>query len=133
MSKRIFIRKFRFYLHLGSLPLLVCGLVLAIYPQFFLKYMGIDSLALSALLFFRINGIYCIYTFFTLVYLGMNPTYNRDLAFFQSLLFLVLGIFFSISPFFWNFSYFVWGFSLYLFIYGIFLLMFSSKNLLVRE
>ncbi len=135
MTKRIFISKFRFYIHLGSFPLLVFGLLLAIYPKFFFDLIKLDNSFVNYihLFFYRMMGVFFIYSFATFVYMGWHPNYNRDLAFFQSLLFLVCGILTSVSPFLWNFSYWIWIVSIYMFSFGIFLILFSSKNLLVKD
>lgn len=135
MTKRIFLRKFRFYLNLGSIPILIFGLILSIYPKLFFDILKIEysSLSLFFMFIFRIIGILCVYIYSTFLFLSWKPNECRDLAFFQSLLLLVCGVFTGISPFLWNFSYFVIFLSVYFFSFGIFLLMFSSKNLLVRE
>lgn len=135
MAKRIFLSKFRFYLNLGSIPILVFGLILSIYPKLFFDILKMEYSNLSHffIFIFRILGILCVYVYSTFLFLSWKPNECRDLAFFQSLLLLICGVFTVISPFLWSFSYFLLLLSLYFFSFGIFLFMFSSKNLLVRE
>lgn len=134
MTKRILINKFRFYIYLGSLPLLIFGLILAIYPKLFFDLIKFDfPTGNFHLFFYRIVGTFSVYIFTTFIYMAGDPNYNRDLAFYQSLLFIISGIFTTISPLLWNFSYWILVVSGYLFSFGIFLILFSSKNLLVRD
>lgn len=135
MAKRIWLNKFRFYLRVGAIPFAIVGLILVGYPNLFFKSIMISEFTFNnyTQFFLRIIGIFLIYIYLTFEYMGSNPNFHRDLAFFQSILLFLITLLILISIFIWKFSFYLIIVSVYTLIFGIFLLVFASKNLLVRD
>lgn len=135
MTKRIYKSKFSTYVIMISLPFLIGGLLLAVYPKPILPvFIGQQPEASAALhLLIRMTGTLSLFTGITLLFMRREPDRNRELAFWQSILCFGLAGLLGSSPWLFGISYWAVAVGVYLLISGVFLFVFASRNLLVRE
>jgi hypothetical protein len=126
--------RFKFYMNLISLPLILSGLLFAIFPDL-----------LSENIFYNVERthplLFLIRTFsITMLFLGIlslhaadTPGMYRELLFWYSLLLFYFCVMFGAGPFFFGMKYIALIPALYFFASSAFLMMYASRNLHVRE
>lgn len=139
MPRRIWKNKFKGYLNVLSAPLLITSLALISKPELLIPYIVSEEavqlytgLPLIGVLL-RISGLGLLFPVILMFNLKSRPNDLRELAFWQSIFFLIYSIFLFLGPFFFHMHFFVYIPGGFLAITAIFLLTFASKNLLVRE
>lgn len=134
MTRRIYKTRFAFYIFWISVPFFLAGLLLAIYPDPALsRLFPQQELPGLIRMVARAFGAMLVYVGLTLILMKREPDRNRELAFWQAVLCIGLGVLVAASPWLFSMTYWVLPAAVYLIAAGAFLFTFASRNLLVRE